>query len=92
MACASDTHYVAKFTTKNDQGEQRAVCGEFVPDRLVAPLGVQPRCWGCRAWFNALEADAREDRPAGRRLTRHEQLQALADSGCDTWAEARGER
>lgn len=92
MSCATDTHYVASFTVRNAQGEQRAVCGEFVPASLVAPLGIEPRCWGCRAWFNALEADAREDRPAGRRLTRHEQLQALADSGCDTWEEARGER
>lgn len=26
------------------------------------------------------------------RLTRNEQLQELADSGCDTWEEYRGER
>ena len=30
--------------------------------------------------------------PARRRLTRHEQLEGLADLGCDTWAEFRGER
>lgn len=30
--------------------------------------------------------------PATRRLTRHEQLEGLADLGCDTWAEFRGER
>ncbi len=31
-----------------------------------------------------------EERP--RKLTRQEQLEALADSGCDTWSEYRGER
>lgn len=30
--------------------------------------------------------------PPRRRLTRHEQLEGLADLGCDTWAEFRGER
>lgn len=32
-----------------------------------------------------------EDEPR-RKLTRQEQLEALADRGCDTWAEYRGER
>lgn len=27
-----------------------------------------------------------------RHLARHERLQAMADSGCDTWEEYRGER
>lgn len=88
MACDNDSHYVAKFTVTNAHGEQRAVCGEFVPARLVVPLGVRPKCWGCRAWFDGLEV---EPQPR-RRLTRHEQLQALADSGRDTWEESRGER
>ena len=34
----------------------------------------------------------RDDHAPRRRLTRYERLEALADSGCDTWAEARGER
>lgn len=33
--------------------------------------------------------DRRRPRP---RLTRQERLQGLADSGCDTWEEYRGER
>ncbi len=32
-----------------------------------------------------------EDHPC-RPLTRHERLQELADRGCDTWEEYRGER
>ena len=32
------------------------------------------------------------DRPAPRRLTRQEWLEGLADRGCDTWEEYRGER
>ena len=34
----------------------------------------------------------RDDHATRRRLTRYERLEALADSGCDTWAEARCER
>ena len=34
----------------------------------------------------------RDDHATRRRLTCYERLEALADSGCDTWAEARGER
>ena len=33
-----------------------------------------------------------EEPPRGRRLTREEQLEGLADRGCDTWEEYRGER
>lgn len=86
MSCDTDTHYIASFTQTNERGEQRAVCGEFVRQGIVAPLGIEPTCWGCSMWFEGLE------RPRQRRLTRHEQLQALADSGCDTWEDARGER
>lgn len=41
--------------------------------------------------FAALLEDAYEDRTV-RRLTRQEQLEGLADRGCDTWEEYRGER
>ena len=34
----------------------------------------------------------RDDHAPRRRLTRYERLEALADSGCDTWSEWRGER
>ena len=34
----------------------------------------------------------RDDNSPRRRLTRYERLEALADSGCDTWSEFRGER
>ena len=34
----------------------------------------------------------RDDHAPRRRLTRYERLEALADSGCDTWSEFRGER
>lgn len=38
------------------------------------------------------ETEDEEPERAPRKLTRHERLQALADSGCDTWQEKRGER
>lgn len=37
----------------------------------------ESRCGTCGRWV---------------KLTRHEQLEALADHGCDTWEEYRGER
>jgi hypothetical protein len=36
--------------------------------------------------------DEPDDEPRPRRLTRTERQQALADRGCDTWEEYRGER
>lgn len=36
--------------------------------------------------------DEPEDEAPRRPLSRHEQLQGLADQGCDTWEEYRGER
>lgn len=87
MQTETRTHYVPAFTRKNAQGQQETACRLFVPASQVVPSGVRPTCWGCAAWL-----DGEDDRPVRRRLTRHEQLQALADSGCDTWEEARGER
>ena len=36
--------------------------------------------------------DDEDDATPRRKLTRQERLQGLADSGCDTWADYRGER
>lgn len=63
MACDTDTHYIPAFTRKNDRGDQEAACREFVPARLIAPLGVRPRCWGCAAWLEGVELDARQHAP-----------------------------
>ena len=79
------THYIAAFSARNAAGEQRSICGRFIAS---AQHSTEPSCWGCKAW---LEGQGDEPQPA-RRLTRYEQLQALADSGFDTWQEARGER
>lgn len=55
------SHYIPHFTRKNDQGEQETACRLFVPASQVAPLGVRPGCWGCAAWLDGLELDARGD-------------------------------
>ena len=95
------THYVKGFTRRDEHGREETACGQFVGASEVAPLGYTPTCWGCAAWLQSLEdeepADSgpttdRDDNSPRRRLTRYERLEALADSGCDTWAEARGER
>lgn len=36
--------------------------------------------------------DEISQRPGLRRLTQHERRQVMADHGCDTWEEYRGER
>jgi len=41
---------------------------------------------------DVFQPDADEPDEPKRKLTRNERLQALADSGCDTWEEFRGER
>jgi len=55
------SHYIPHFTRKNDQGEQETACRLFVPASQVAPLGKRPSCWGCAAWLDGLELDARGD-------------------------------
>lgn len=92
----SYTHCCDGFTHRDAQGQQETACGLFVPVEQVAPTGVRPDYWGCAAWLDSLD-EAYDDRadhliPPRRRLSRYEQLEALADAGCDTWAEARGER
>lgn len=58
-------------------------------------------CPDCRRVCECLEGDERRETcwhcaddhaPRLRRLTRQEQLEALADRGVDTWEEYRGER
>jgi hypothetical protein len=54
-------------------------------------------CEMCEAYTNTKEckacgADTVPVRTKGLKLTRQEQLQELADRGCDTWEEYRGER
>lgn len=82
------THYVAAFPARAPlpDGRQLAVCHTYVTTDEVVKPEAEPTCWGCKAWVEGLEL------PRRSRLTRHDQLQALADSGCDTWEEARGER
>jgi hypothetical protein len=96
-------HYVAAFTRKDAEGREQSVCGQFIePSGRLKP-GERTDCWGCNLWFHEVEhphttpterarVTDRDDHAPRRRLTRYERLEALADSGCDTWAEARGER
>lgn len=51
-------------------------------------------CLDCQKEATADDDDEDDvfHRPSRRRLSRHERLQGLADSGCDTWAEYRSER
>ncbi len=49
--------------------------------RLGAMLVSAARCDSCG-----------EEQEHARKLTRQERLEGLADSGCDTWEEYRGER
>jgi hypothetical protein len=54
-------------------------------------------CEMCEAYTTKKEckacgADTVPVRTKGLKLTRQEQLQELADRGCDTWEEYRGER
>lgn len=72
------THVVPAFTRTNERGEQETACRIFIAAAQIVPSGVEPSCWGCNAWLEGL------DRQPTRRLTRHEQLQELADHGCDT--------
>lgn len=60
MSCDTDTHYIPMFTKVNERGEQESACREFVPARLVAPLGVKPTCWGCAAWLHSLDLPPRQ--------------------------------
>lgn len=60
MSYDNDSHYVAAFTQTNERGEQRAVCGEFIPLGLVVVEGKTPRCWGCAAWLHSLDAPPRQ--------------------------------
>lgn len=66
-------------------------------------LNYMERCWNpdCDVKLTAVELaqgsgycmDCNAELLRRRRnLTRNERLQLLADSGCDTWEEARGER
>jgi hypothetical protein len=52
------------------------------------------RSFGCGCEIAAAEDqdDLSDDRPPARRLTRHEQLEGLADRGVDTWEDYRGEK
>ncbi len=59
-------------------------CGVLTHD--WEKVGDVVRCWPCG------RQTRRDEDQATKRLTRHARLQALADSGCDTWSEYRGER
>ena len=97
------TCYIPAFTTIH-QRLQMSICGRIIDQREHSS---EPTCPRCRAWLEADEAEAKAlsalwDREAAdkaearsrppTRLTRHEQLEALADHGVDTWEEYRGER
>lgn len=96
------THYITPFTARNAEGHEQAACGQFVPASLVAPAETAPTCPFCLVYVEGIEEstgdgpiyDDRADHliPSSRRLSRYEQLEALADSGCDTYEEYRGER
>ena len=57
-----------------------AMCDEWFPMRAK-------ECPEC-----GLDLETGETDDPIRKLTRHEQLEALADAGCDTWEEFRCER
>lgn len=82
------SHYVPFFTVRNDQGQQRAACGQFVDRAQITPPGLAPTCVGCEAYVFGLDENQPDPEPVQtrlrRRLTRHEQLQGLADRGTDT--------
>jgi hypothetical protein len=91
------THYLPAFTTRDDQQRQRAICGQFVTLADVAIEETTPTCVGCRVYVENVDEgegdgpmdDDRADHqiPLRGRMSRYDRLQALADSGCDTWAE-----
>lgn len=52
------------------------------------PYGTYNVCEACAGTCLEDEHEA----PAPRRLSRYERLERMADDGCDTWEEYRGER
>lgn len=93
---ATHTHYIEAFTTRDARGRQQAACGVFVALDAVAQPETAPTCPHCLIYVEGVSESTgdpcldEDDRP--RRLCRYEQLERLADSGRDTWAEYRGER
>lgn len=78
------------------EGERLRLCLDCAGSVDVCTLcdKVRPRVqkqgediWACERCLSLRECDTH-----GRRLTRTERLQGLADSGCDTWEEYRGEK
>ncbi len=69
----------------NPNFETRALCGLEGKNLLAVDASdvEDSTCQECRSHV---------PRRYTRRLSRNERLQGLADSGCDTWAEYRGER